>query len=147
VRLVTRSRDIRIGDFTQSLNLETERGDIQLQPSLPVPAIEARTGFGNIDLVLPEKASFQLNATAERGDAINDFGPPIQRDVSGRTITLTGKTGEGPLVRLTASRGSVDVRKEGTPSSIESGEPKPPKPPKAPKAPNIKNPKDTEIKL
>lgn len=144
VRLVTRSRDIRIGDFTQSLNLETERGDIQLQPSLPVPAIEARTGLGNIDLVVPENASFQLNATAERGDAVNDFGPPLQREVNGRTVTVTGKTGEGPLVRLTATRGSVGVRKQGTPSSIESGEPGPPKPPPPPK---IKNPKDTEIKL
>ena len=144
VRLVTRSRDIRIGDFTQSLNLETERGDIQLQPSLPVPAIEARSGFGNIDFVVPEKGSFQLNATAERGDAINDYGPPIERQVDGRTVTLRGKTGEGPLVRLTATRGSVDVRKEGTPASIDSGEPRPPKPPKPP---NIKNPKDTEIKL
>jgi DUF4097 and DUF4098 domain-containing protein YvlB len=144
VRLVTRSRDIRIGDFTQSLNIDTERGDIQLQPKLPIPAIEARSGFGNIDLVVPDKASFQLNATAERGDAVNDYGPPLEREVDGRTVTLKGKTGEGPLVRLTATRGSVDVRKEGTPASMEPGEPAQPK---APKPPNIKNPKDTEIKL
>jgi len=147
VRLVTRSRDIRMSGFTQSLALETERGDIELQPSLPMPAIEARSGIGNIDLVVPDKATFQLDATADRGDAVNDYGPPLQKEVDGRTATLKGKTGDGPLVRLTATRGSVDVRKEGTPASIESA-PAPPQPPKTPKPPNLpKNLKDTEIKL
>ena len=144
VRLVTRSRDIRIGDFTQSLSIETERGDIQLSPSLPMPAIEARSGFGNIDLVVPDKAAFQLNATAERGDAVNDYGTPLEREADGRTVTLKGKTGDGPLIRLTTTRGSVDVRKEGTPASIESA-PGAPGPPKTHKP--IGNPKDTEIKL
>ena len=39
MRLVTRSRDVKLEQFTQSLELETERGDVQLQPSMPVPAI------------------------------------------------------------------------------------------------------------
>ena len=39
--------------------------------------------------------------------------------MEGRTATLKGKVGEGPSVRLTANRGSVSVRKEGTlPSEI-----------------------------
>ena len=145
VRFVTRSRDIRIADFTQSAAIETEHGDIALQPSLPMPAIEARSGIGNIDLVLPEKANFQLEATAERGDTVNDYGPPLERAVDGRTAILKGNAGDGPLVRLTATRGSVDVRKEGTPASIDSAPDGPPKVPKAPKLP--KNLKDTEIKL
>jgi DUF4097 and DUF4098 domain-containing protein YvlB len=143
VRLVTRSRDIRISDFTQALSVETERGDIQLQPGSPMPSIEALSGFGNIDLVVPDKAAFQLDATAERGDAVNDFGSPLEREAFGRRVTLRGKVGEGLLVRLTATRGSVDVRKQGTPPSIESI-PNPPRPPKMPKIPN---PRDTEIKL
>ena len=142
VRLVSQSRDIRIEQFTQSLELETQRGDIQLQPGrLPLYAIEAHSGTGRIDLVLPEKAAFQLQATAERGEAINDFGPQIQKEVEGRTATLKGKVGDGPIIRLTASRGSVSVRKEGTLPSA----PEPPRPPKAPKAP--KNLKETEIEM
>jgi hypothetical protein len=141
VRLVTRSRDIRIGDFTQSLSIETERGDIQLQPALPMPAIEARSGFGNIDLVVPDKAAFQLNATAERGDAVNDYGSPLERETFGRQASLKGKVGDGPLVRLTTTRGSVDVRKTGTPASMEST------PSPAGKTPKVPNPKDSEIKL
>lgn len=54
VRLTGGSRDIRIEQFTQSLELENTRGDVELHPGRsPLPAIEARTGSGRIDLVLP----------------------------------------------------------------------------------------------
>jgi len=140
VRLVSQARDIDIEQFTQSLELETQQGDIKLQPArLPLYSIEAHSGTGRIDLVLPEKAAFQLQATAERGDAVNDFGPQIQKEVEGRTATLKGKVGDGPTIRLTASRGSVSVRKEGT---LPSDPAPPAKPPKAPK-----NLKETETEM
>lgn len=149
VRLVTQSRDIRLEDFTQSLDLETERGDIELHPArVPLPRIEVRSGLGRVDLVLPERAAFQLQATAERGEATNDFGPTIQKEVVGRTTTLKGAVGSGPLIRITADRGSVSVRKEGTAPS-ESGSdivPTTPKPPKAPKDPALSL-RDSEVKL
>jgi DUF4097 and DUF4098 domain-containing protein YvlB len=142
VRLVSQSRDIRIEQFTQPLELETQRGDIELHPGrLPLSSIEARSGTGRIDLVLPEKAAFQLQATAERGEAVNDYGPQIQKEVEGRTATLKGKVGTGPTIHLTASHGSVSVRKEGTLPST----PEPPAPPKPPKAP--KNLKETETEM
>ena len=85
---------------------------------------------------------FQLEATAERGEAVNDFGPQIQKEVDGRMATLKGKVGEGPVIRLTASHGAVSVRKEGTPPSEEiPALPHPPRPPKHPR-----DLKDTEIK-
>lgn len=141
MRLVSQSRDIKVEQFTQSLELETQRGDIEIQPGhLPLAAIEARSGVGKIDLILPEKAAFQLEATAERGEAVNDFGPQIRQEVEGRTATLRGKVGEGPTIRLTANRGSISVRKEDTLPS----EPAPPGG-KVPKPP--KNLKDTEIKM
>ena len=149
VRLVTQSRDIRLDNFTQSLDLETERGDIELQPArVPLPRIEVRSGVGRIDLVLPEKAAFQLQATAERGEATNDFGPSIQKEVVGRTSTLKGTVGNGPLIRITADRGSVSVRKEGTAPSESDLDviPATPKPPKAPKDP-ASSLRDSEVKL
>lgn len=152
VRLVTQSRDVRVEDFTQSLELETERGDIELQPGrVPLPRIEVRAGVGRIDLVLPEKAAFQLQATTERGEATNDFGPAIQKEVEGRTTTLKGSVGSGPMIRITANRGVVSVRKEGSPAPDSESEAAPaaPKPPQAPKA--LKDPanalRDSEVKL
>ena len=156
MRFVTRSRDVKIENFTNSLDLDTERGDIELQPSgLPLPKIEARSGSGTIQLVLPEKAVFQLQATAERGDAVNDFGPSIQTQTNGRTATMK-RSGDGPIIHLTADRGTVSVRKAGTPSSVRP--PSVPQPPPGPPAPpeipggsdGRKGPhslSDTEIKL
>lgn len=142
VRLVTRSRDIKLEQFTQGLEVETERGDVQLQPSSPVPAIEARSGQGRIELVLPEKAAFDLHAIAERGEAVNDYGSALQKESEGRTNSLKGKVGDGPNIRLTANHGSVSVRREGTmPSEI----PPPPKPGRAPRPP--RPPDSPEIKM
>jgi DUF4097 and DUF4098 domain-containing protein YvlB len=142
VRLVTQSRDIKLEEFTESLELDTQRGDVELQPThLPLSKIEAHSGIGRIELVLPEKAGFQLTATAERGEAINDFGPPIQMQVEGRTQTMRGTVGNGPVIRITADRGSVSVRKEGTPPSGRIPQPpEPPEPPRPPKAPGAPNP-------
>ena len=139
VRLITGSRDIKMDQFTQSLDLETKRGDIELAPAhSPLPSIDAKSGIGRIDLILPPKAAFDLQATAEHGEAVNDFGPPVEKETEGRTAMLKGKVGEGPTIRLTASRGSVSVRKEGTvPSEVPASPEK-----KAPK-----KSKDSEIIL
>jgi DUF4097 and DUF4098 domain-containing protein YvlB len=147
IRLVTRARDIKLEQFTQSVELETERGDIEITPGkLPLAAIEARSGAGKIELLLPEKASFQLDATAQRGDAVNDYGPPIQKEVEGRAATLRGKSGDGPTIKLTANRGWISVRKEGTvPSEALPDAPNEPRAPKAPKAP--KDLRDSEVKM
>ncbi|MGA3257991.1 MAG: DUF4097 family beta strand repeat-containing protein [Bryobacteraceae bacterium] len=149
VRLITRSRDIKIGRFSQTMTVETEHGNIELDPGMPVPAIEARSGAGNIELTLPEKAAFQLNATAERGDATNDFGEQIQKESFGRSATLKGRVGDGPSIRLTASHGEVEVRKGDDsvrPPDTPAAAPAAPAPPAQPKAP-AKNLKDSEIKL
>jgi hypothetical protein len=130
------------------LEVETQRGDIELQPGSPVPAIEARSGVGRIELILPEKAAFTLDAIAEHGDALNDYGPSIEQRREGRAATLKGKVGNGSTVHLTTNRGMVSVRKEGTiPSEPEVSTPPAP-PEKFPKPSiNPKNLKDSEIKM
>ena len=152
IRLVTRASDIKLEQFTQAAELETERGDIEITPGkMPLAPIQARSGSGKIELLLPEKAAFQLEATAERGGAVNDFGSQIKQRSEGRTATLAGVVGDGPTIKLTAKRGWISVRKEGTlpsevlPDSPKNGSPRPPLPPRAPKAP--KDLRDSEIKM
>jgi hypothetical protein len=150
MRVVTRSRDVKLEQFTHSLEVETERGDILLRPSIPVPPIEVRSGMGKIDLILPEKATFDLLATAERGEAYNGFGAPINQNREGRTATLKGKVGEGPSIRLTANKGSVSVRKQDSslPSEAPEGAEAPLERPKA-KAPKTlpRDLKDNVVKM
>lgn len=121
MRLVTRARDIRVQQVTQSLEVQTERGDIELTPGkTPLPAIEAQTGSGKIDLFLPEKAAFRLEATAQRGEAINDYGGAIQKDTQGRSATLAARGGDGPLIKLTARQGTITVGKQGAPAAEDA---------------------------
>jgi len=151
IRLVSRARDIKLGQFTQSVELDTDRGDIELTPGkLPLGAIDARSGSGKIELLLPDKAAFRLEATAERGDAVNDFGPQIVKQAEGRSATLKGKVGDGPSIKLTANRGWISVRKEGTQPSEVAPDPPPdaPLPPVPPKPPKSqKDLQDSEIKM
>jgi DUF4097 and DUF4098 domain-containing protein YvlB len=132
MRLMGGSRDVKIEQLTNALELEVQRGDVELTPGrLPLAAMDVRSGSGKIDLVLPPKATFTLEATAQAGDATNDFADQIVKQVDGRTATLKGKVGEGPTIRLTANQGWVSVRKEGS----QPSEPEPPKPPKPPAPP------------
>lgn len=144
MHLVTGSRDVKLQQFTQSLELETVRGDIELEPGkTPLASIDARSSVGRIDLILPEKAGFDLEATAERGQAENDYGAAISHEDVGRGAVLKGKVGDGPSIRLTAARGTVAVRKEGAADETDAPEApgKPPAPPKTPPPPK------TQIKL
>jgi hypothetical protein len=152
VRLVTQSRDVHLEGFTDSLSLESVRGDVELQPGrVPLPRIDAHSGSGAIELILPENAAFQLQATAQHGDAVNDFGEPIETQVEGRAAVLRGAQGDGPPIRIVADRGSVAVRKQGTARNavapVPPAPPAPPAPPLPPKAPAPGNSKDSEVKL
>ncbi len=127
-----RSRDVQIEQFTQSLELALDRGDITLRPfGSPLPKIDARTRAGQIDLVLPESAKFELKATTNRGDLNNNYGPVLKTEFENDRHpqaggTIIGSVGQGPAITLTTDRGTVTVRKDtGLP-------PQPPRPPKPP---------------
>ncbi len=141
VRINGRSRDVQLSNFTQSLDLTLDRGDVELRPGKTVPKMEVRTRSGDIELALPAGAKFDLRASSARGDAENDYGDPLRVEDSGRGQTISGSTGGGPELRLDTGRGSISVRKasadEVTFPSIPSvpATPKAPAPPKPPKEP------------
>jgi Putative adhesin len=115
VTLTTKSKDVKLEEFTQSLQLELERGDIELRPhSLPLAKIDARSrNVGNMDLALPAQAKFELTATTDKGEVRNDYGPAVVTvGTEGRSPTMKSSTGGGPLIQVSTARGTVTVRKE-----------------------------------
>jgi len=135
MKMVTRARDLKVAQVTGSLELSTDRGDIELVPGkTPLPSIDARSGSGTVELVLPDKAAFQLEATVHRGDATNDYGSSITHETEGRSATLK-KSGDGPMIKIDARQGSITVRKEGS------------LPSEGPKKVNPKDLKDSEVKM
>ncbi len=119
IRLKTKSKDVRFEDFTDSLDMETDRGDIDIQPGrLPLSKIAVRSHSGKIELALPDKSAFELIATTSHGEAMNDFGPPILAQTEGRGASLKGTVGKGPTISINIERGNVLIRKAG----VETGQ-------------------------
>jgi hypothetical protein len=121
--LTTRSRDVQLEDFSESLELSLELGDIILRPAqMPLARIDARTQRGRVELALPPSASFQLKAATGRGELENDFGPPLATEREGRGGSLQGAVGKGPSITLSTNSGSISIRKDsGAPLLPRSG--------------------------
>jgi DUF4097 and DUF4098 domain-containing protein YvlB len=107
-----RNRDIQISDFTNSLDVTVQRGDVELRPGrVPLARINASTRSGDIELAIPQNAKFELNASTGRGDVTNDYGSPLHVDNEGRNTVLKGSIAGGPSVSLRTDRGNLVVRK------------------------------------
>jgi len=107
-----RSRDVQISDFTGSLAVSVERGDIELRPGrLPLSHIEAHARSGDIRLSLPPAAQFTLDASTNNGEITNDFGGALKLDSSRRRATLRGAVGNGAAIEIQTERGQIVVSK------------------------------------
>jgi DUF4097 and DUF4098 domain-containing protein YvlB len=111
VRLTTRSRDVHISDFTNSLELSVERGDVELRPGkLPLSKMDVHVHFGDVELKLPAAGKFDLTATTPRGEVYTDFDSPVHTERNGNGGAIRGSNG-GPVVNLQTERGKVSVLK------------------------------------
>jgi hypothetical protein len=135
VVVTARSKDVQVNDFTNHIEVQLDRGDVELRPGrVPVPKMDIRTRSGHIDLALPEAAKFTLKATANKGEVTNDFGSPLQVNEEGRGAILSGTVGDGPALTLSTDRGSITVRKgSGAETPLTPQAPEPPRPPRKPK--------------
>jgi DUF4097 and DUF4098 domain-containing protein YvlB len=111
IRLTTRSRDVQISDFTNSLEISADRADIELRPgTLPLSKIDVHTRIaGDITLALPAASKFNLTASTGAGEVEDSFGGPVKVDQSGRGGTMRGSNG-GPELNLRTERGRMTVR-------------------------------------
>ena len=126
----SQNKDVIVTDFTESLELNVERGDVEVRPvRLPLARMEIRTGAGDIELRVPDGAKFQMRASAGRGDVEDNYGAPLRHSKEGPGATLTGSVGGGPELNVATDRGTIRVHK----GSLEA--PPAPKEPPAPKAP------------
>jgi DUF4097 and DUF4098 domain-containing protein YvlB len=111
VRLNTRSRDVHISDFTNSLEVSVERGDVELRPGkLPIAKMDVHAHFGDIEVSLPVTAKFDLTGTTGRGEVYSDFGAPLHTERNGNGGAIRGSSG-GPVINLQTERGKMTVRK------------------------------------
>jgi DUF4097 and DUF4098 domain-containing protein YvlB len=131
VFLKTQTKDIRLTDVTDSLTIDGQNGDVEVnQTKLPVPRIDVHTHSGDIELALPAGPKCTLNASTNHGGITNDFEDErLKQSVNDRGGKLTGALGGSTEVKLATERGDITVRKS------VAGAPAPPAPPASPKSP------------
>jgi DUF4097 and DUF4098 domain-containing protein YvlB len=112
--LTGRSRDVEISDFSGPLEINIDRGDLNLRPAMPLGSIQAHLHSGDIRLSLPAAAQFSLNASTDNGSISNPFDGGFKIEASGRRGTLRGAVGAGPAIQLETQRGDITVQKAVT---------------------------------
>jgi DUF4097 and DUF4098 domain-containing protein YvlB len=116
IALETSSRDVNLTDFTGSLDLEIERGDVELRPGLAgISGIEVDLKAGDIVLSVPAAIEFGLAAETASGEVVNEFDPSLEVKTEGeRGAKMTRPAGKAPNVKLKTRRGDITIRATGS---------------------------------
>ncbi len=113
MRFVTRSKDIHLEGVTGDLEVENANGDIEIHPAdkLPLGKMVLTGKHGDITVVLPANAGFQIDATTHKGDITSDFSPLRIEDNSG-TSHASGTIGNGASkLKISADTGDIRINK------------------------------------
>jgi Putative adhesin/Domain of unknown function (DUF5668) len=135
VRLTTRAKDIRLTGISGDVRLQDEDGSVELRVK-KLGSMQVENRKGDIQLYVPDKASFQVDARATGGEIETDFSS-VKIDDSQTTATGTVGNG-GPRLVLNDEHGTIEIRKASSSDSDdeESEAPGAPKPPRAPSPPH-----------
>ena len=133
LRLTTRSKDIRLTGVSGDVRLQDENGSVELRMN-KIGSMQVENRKGDIQIYLPDKAGFQVDARSRNGEVQTDFDQ-LKIDNSNDQGVATGTIGGGgPHLVVNNEHGTIEIRK--TSSIVEAPEaPSPPKAPKAPRAP------------
>jgi len=130
LRLVTRSKDIQLNGVSGDVRLQDENGPIEMHVS-KMGSIQIDNRSAGVQIFLPEKASFQLDARARNGDIQTDFSS-VKVNSGDDVSTATGIVGTGgPRLQVNNEHGDIEIRR----GSVVAEVPTPPAPGKMPHTP------------
>jgi hypothetical protein len=141
LRLVTRSKDIRMTGVSGEVHLENANGSVELHMN-KLGGMQVENRKGDIQIYLPDKAGFQMDARAHGGEVNTDFSA-LKVNNGDELATASGTVGSGgPHVVISSEHGTIEIRK-GSAVAEAPEPPEPPQPPhsrsgpKAPEAPKV----------
>jgi hypothetical protein len=113
LKVTAQATDISLNGFNQPLELTVDKGDVDLKPGhLPLSKMNVRTRSGDVNLTLPERASFALKASTSHGEIENDFGDALKEQSENHGARLEGALGEGPQLTVISEHGGINLRKD-----------------------------------
>jgi DUF4097 and DUF4098 domain-containing protein YvlB len=137
LRLTTRSKDIRLNGMTGDVRLTNENGTVEVHVN-KLGSMQVDNHQGDIQIYLPDKAGFQVDATARNGEVQSDFADLKIVNENDQARASGNVGGGGPHLVLNDEHGTIEIRKasSSTDDSGSSG----PSMPKIPKLPHIPSP-------
>ena len=114
MRLVTRSKEIHLEGVTGDVEVENSNGDIEIHPAgkLPMGKMMITGKRGDITLVLPANAGFQVDATTHKGDITSDFSALKMERAANGSSHATGTVGNGAAkLQINADTGDIRINK------------------------------------
>ncbi len=129
VRLLTREKDIRLEGVNGDVRVNNNDGAVEIKINkLPVGNIDINNRNADVQLYLPEKAGFKLDANTDNGEVESGFGE-LKVNNSNDRGQASGTVGNGAgHIRITNAHGGIEIRK-GTTSLATPTPPTPPSPP------------------
>lgn len=133
VFLRAKSKDVEVSNFTDTMEVALDRGDITVHPGAgPLARMTLRTKAGDVELYVPPSAKFQVKAETRRGEIDHAFGDKLTAKHDGRGQTIEGGVGTaGPQITISTDRGDIGLRPDDAPPPP----PAPPLPPEMPPSP------------
>jgi len=131
-RLMTRSKDVRLTGVNGDVRVQNENGSIEVHMN-KLGAVDVNNRNSEIELYLPDKAGFQIDARARGGEIESDF-KEVKIESQDDNASATGTIGiGGPRLTLNNEHGTIAIRKGSAMVEIPPVPPVPaPKPPKVP---------------
>lgn len=136
MRISTRSRNITLDRVTGDISITNNHGDVDVHVAPPTGTVTVDNQNGNVNVTLPEKARFTLNAETSDGDTHSDFQGS---DTHGGHGMLSGSfNGGGAEVKLNTSHGDINVNRNSiaalppAPPALHLSVPAAPTPPSVP---------------
>jgi DUF4097 and DUF4098 domain-containing protein YvlB len=109
-RLQTRSKSVHLERVTGDVYVDDTDASVEVASQMPLGNIDISSARGGIEVTLPANAGFQVDAESRSGEIKSDFS--LKVDNSRRDAVARGTVSKGgPMVRLRAERGTIQIRK------------------------------------
>ena len=110
IRLTTRSKDVVLDGVIGDVRLKDENGAVEVHVT-KAGSMQVENRNGDIQIYLPDKAAFHLDARTRDGEVQSDF-EQLQTTTSGNETSATGTIGTGgPQLVLINEHGTIELRK------------------------------------
>lgn len=110
VKITTRSKDIHLENVNGNVELDNSNATVELSAADRFGQIRINNRNGSVDLSLPAKASFQVEARTQQGEIKSDYG--LTTNSQHGNSVVSGQVGSGgPKIQINSQHGDVTIRK------------------------------------